>query len=101
MIETARPLALATLKERSLFAASTGNDRLLKILSDGTEDDTSFSNMSPAQLDAELRRLIERFDAQGLIHHQFVYRHLKTGAQIDLREYEAVDDSNADLVGGQ
>jgi hypothetical protein len=95
-IEAARPLALETLKDRSLHAASVGNERLFKLLTDGTDDETK--SLSLDQAHAELSRLIDGFVARGVIKIDHVYRHAKTGTQIDLREYEPVDDSNADLV---
>jgi hypothetical protein len=97
MIEAAKPLARLTLRDRATKEAAAGNDRLLKILEVDAPESTA--SMSVEQLNNEIRRLLERFDAQGLIHHQYVYRHTKTGAQIDLREYEPVE-SNSDLVGG-
>jgi hypothetical protein len=97
-IDAARPRAAQTLAERAAQAATQGRIDLLKYLEANAPKD-DLSNLSPDELNAELRRLIDRFDKQGLIHHQYVYRHAKTGAQINLREYEAVDDSNnADLV---
>lgn len=100
LVEDAHPLAALTLRDRATQAAAVGKIDLLKYLEAGAPKDGDVSNMSVEQMHVEIRQLIDRFDKQGLIHHQYVYRHAKTGAQIDLREYEAVDDSNNfDLVG--
>lgn len=98
-IEAARPRAAQTLAERAAQAATQGRIDLLKYLEAQAPKDGDVSNMSVEQMNVEIRQLIDRFDKQGLIHHQYVYRHAKTGAQIDLREYEPVDSSNnSDLV---
>jgi hypothetical protein len=96
MIEAARPLALETLKDRSLHAASTGNDRLLKILTDGSEAPDDISKMSHEQINGEITKLLQRFDKMGLLgsHER---RHRVTGQIINLDDYEDVDSPNANL----
>ena len=79
IIETARPMALETLKEKSLFAASTGNDRLLKILTDGAEAPDEISTWSHERCNMEIEKLLLRFQKQGVL-------------------VEPTTDSNADLV---
>lgn len=102
LIESAQPLADATLYERSLQAAATGNDKLLKILNDAAEakkkeGGSSYSNMSHEQMNAEIMKLLPRFLFSNPM------RHTPTGQLINFRDldYEMQDsapDSNSDLV---
>lgn len=96
LVAAAEPLARITLRDRATKEASSGNDRLLKLLEDTEPESTS--NMNWQQLNAELEKLIARFEAKGLIRHEF--QHRTTGQRIDFREFEPVqpDVSNADLV---
>jgi hypothetical protein len=96
LVEEAHPLAAITLRDRATQAAAVGKIDLLKYLETNAPKD-DLSNLSHEQINAEITRLLQRFDKQGLLgSHE--YRHVKTGARIDLREYEPVDVSNADLV---
>jgi hypothetical protein len=95
LVSAAESRARETLRDRSYQAAERGNDHLLKILE---KDAKPASNLTLEQAHAELQRLLDGFVARGIIKIDHVYRHVKTGAQIDLREYEPVDGSNADLV---
>lgn len=97
-VEAARPLALETLRERSLHAASTGNEKLLQFLTKNAEGDTPISGMTVDQLHSELEKLAERFRARGCLPNEM--RHKVTGELInfDDLEYAQRDGSNADLV---
>lgn len=100
LIANAKPVAEATLHERSLHAAASGNDRLLKILNDKKEEPQSYSNLSHHQINAEITQLLQHFDKQGLLP-PYEFKHKVTGQRIDRREYEPVNDAtpdNSDLV---
>ena len=96
LIAAAEPLARITLRDRATSAASSGNDRLLKLLQDSEPE--SVANMNAAQLNAELEKLLARIEAKGLLPNEM--RHRVTGQLIDFRdlEYAQLDISNADLV---
>lgn len=102
LIAAAEPLARLTLRDRATRAAESGNDRLLKLLQD--TEPQSVSTMSHTQLNAELQKLLERFEARGLLPRYFIEK--STGRTVDFRDCipaddytpASVDDSNADLV---
>jgi hypothetical protein len=102
MIEAARPLATEALKDRSLHAAGTGNVKLLEYLTKNAEADTPLSGMTVEQMNAEITRLLLRFQAQGLLPKEptaFIYK--KTGETIEAADLIPAEEFNADLVGGQ
>jgi hypothetical protein len=93
-IEAARPRARETLRDRAIQAADRGQDKLLKILEEDAPQ--SIATMSYAQLDAELHRLINRFDAMGLFPKAFIYK--KTGETVEAADLVPAEEFNADLV---
>jgi hypothetical protein len=94
LVEAAQPLARHTLRERATKEAAAGNDRLLKILE--IEAPESTANMSHAQINNEIERLLVKFQKMGLFPTE--RQHKVTGERIDLLDYEYVQNSNADLV---
>jgi hypothetical protein len=94
LVEAAQPLARHTLRERATKEAAAGNDRLLKILE--IEAPESTANMSHAQINNEIERLLAKFQKMGLFPTE--RQHKVTGERIDLLDYEYVQNSNADLV---
>lgn len=94
-IEAARPRAREVLRDLATRAASIGNVNLLKLLEEDAPESTA--NMSVEQMNAEITKLLQRFDKMGLFPTE--YRHRVTGQVIDLSEFDRVDGSNnSDLV---
>lgn len=96
LVAAAEPLARHTLRDRATQAAASGNDRLLKILEIEAPED--ISNMSVAQMNMEIEKLLAGFDKMGLFPTE--RQHRVTGQIIDLRDYDYVQpaSSNLDLV---
>jgi hypothetical protein len=96
LVAAAEPLARLTLRDRATAAAERGNDKLLRLIE--AEAPESISNMSAAQCNAELEKLIARFEAKGLFPNEM--QHKVTRQRIDFRDYEYAqpDSSNLDLV---
>jgi hypothetical protein len=111
-IDAAQPLAAETLRQRSLQAASAGNDKLLKILDDQAAElrkngGDKYANMSVEQMSAEITRILADLDRKGVLtsHGPEYYWHRQTGERIDLRDYtcneRTAQPDNNDLVGGE
>lgn len=98
LVAAAEPLAKITLRDRATKEAASGNDRLLKILE--VDEPTDISQMSVAEMNAEIQRLLKHFDSMGLFPRE--RQHKVTGEIINLDDYEYVqhDSANADLIGG-
>jgi len=68
LVAAAEPLARLTLRDRATKEAAAGNDRLLKILE--VDAPEAISTWSVERCNAEITKLLQRFDAQGLFVEQ-------------------------------
>jgi len=97
-IEEARPKAREVLRDLATRSAALGKVELLKFL-ETDEPANDISQMSHHQMNAEIERLLARFDKMGLFPTE--RQHKVTGERIDLNDYEYVKPDNSDLVGGE
>lgn len=100
-VEAARPRARETLRDRAVQSAERGNANLMKLMEDSEPE--SVTNLSMGQINAEITKLLQHFDKQGLLVGDFeprYYQHRETGQRINLRDFYKVqpDSSNLDLV---
>jgi len=100
LMAAAEPLALLTLRDLATVAAKTGNDKLLRLIE--LQKPEATSTWSVERCNAELEKLLARFEAQGLLPKEptaFIYK--KTGETIEAGDLIPAEEFNADLVGGQ